>query len=219
MVVGGEAARRAGPPHLDAPAGASAAIPEIWSLNVSANLQHPTFHQDILLLSLAWLNTLRMETPHANRLKGLIPKGSNRRSSLSTAQRFALYFITEFEYTEKLSIKGRDVDYGTLSKVEVVKAPATDNLVNLARPPEPTVSYFQIANFVVWSVMVIVIQMWRDYREGRPFRSVLANDFATHYFVSHSRPCEFEHVLMYCSTYQSATVHRESSHQVVTTGS
>lgn len=59
-----------------------------------------------------------------------------------------------------------------------------DKTVNLVRPTEPPVTLLEKFLFYVWSVMLVLTQVWRDFTEKRPFRAVLKSDFTAHYFVS-----------------------------------
>ena len=60
--------------------------------------------------------------------------------------------------------------------------------VNLVKPAEPPVTYLEVLKFLVWSIMVVLIQLWRDLTSGTFYMPLLSTDFMTHYFVSAVAP-------------------------------
>lgn len=99
----------------------------------------------------------------------------------------ATSYLTETKSTNNKSVyRGQNVDNTIQQKVETVKKPTAESEVNLARPTAPTVTYLDIVRFVIWSIMVVITQAWRDFVERRPFRPTLASDSIAHYYVSHS---------------------------------
>lgn len=60
------------------------------------------------------------------------------------------------------------------------------SLVNLIKPVEPPVTYLEILKFVVWSIIVVLTQLWRDVSSGKLYKPLLSTDFMTHYFASAS---------------------------------
>ena len=56
--------------------------------------------------------------------------------------------------------------------------------VNLVKPAEPPVTYLEFLKFFVWSIMVVITQLWRDLSSGKFYKPLLSTDFVTHYFVS-----------------------------------
>ncbi|KAH8820193.1 pyridoxal phosphate-dependent transferase [Xylogone sp. PMI_703] len=125
-----------------------------------------------------------METPsaalHPTDLKRLIFRG---RSLL--AEKSPVSYTTEIELPDnKLVNKGRvhDLDYTIRPKVHITKHNTAEKEVNLIRPPETTASYLEICRFLLWSIVLVLTQAWRDLMEGRPFKAILATDAWTHYY-------------------------------------
>lgn len=62
--------------------------------------------------------------------------------------------------------------------------PSGKAFVNLVKPAEPPVTYLEVLKFLVWSIMVVLIQLRRDLSSGTFYKPLLSTDFMTHYFVS-----------------------------------
>lgn len=60
--------------------------------------------------------------------------------------------------------------------------------VNLVKPAEPPVTYLEVLKFLVWGIMVVLTQLWRDLSSGTFYKPLLSTDFMTHYFVSPVAP-------------------------------
>ncbi|EAS35853.2 uncharacterized protein CIMG_01207 [Coccidioides immitis RS] len=54
--------------------------------------------------------------------------------------------------------------------------------VNFTRPVEPPVALVEKFLFLIWSIMLVLTQVWSDFIEKRPFRYVLKSDIMAHYF-------------------------------------
>ena len=97
-------------------------------------------------------------------------------------------YQTETKSISRKSVyKRQDLDHTIPQKVETVETvetTTTESAVNLSRPTAPTVTYVDIVRFVIWSIMVVITQAWRDFVERRPFRPTLASDSVAHYYVS-----------------------------------
>lgn len=92
------------------------------------------------------------------------------------------------------------------------------SLVNLIKPVEPPVTYLEILKFVVWSIVVVLTQLWNDVSSGKFYKPVLSTDFMTHYFASASATrTGGEMFLTVSSTFPLAGVTLVLSHQALTT--
>ena len=93
------------------------------------------------------------------------------------------------------------------------------SLVNLIKPVEPPVTYLEILKFVVWSITVVLTQLWSDVSSGKLYKPLLSTDFMTHYFASHSATrAGGKLFLIVRSTFPLAGVTLVLSHQALTTG-
>ncbi|KAL4954542.1 a-oxoamine synthase fum8 [Aspergillus filifer] len=54
--------------------------------------------------------------------------------------------------------------------------------VRTARPEDPTVTYLEMLRFFWFSTMVVLVQIWRDIKEGRRFRPILLTELISHYY-------------------------------------
>ncbi|KAL4941781.1 hypothetical protein BDV06DRAFT_222768 [Aspergillus oleicola] len=54
--------------------------------------------------------------------------------------------------------------------------------VKTARPKDPTVTYLEMLRFFWFSTMVVIVQIWRDLKEGRRFRPILLTELISHYY-------------------------------------
>ena len=110
----------------------------------------------------------------------------------------------------------RSTSYNTIFHAQPL---VKKSLVNLIKPVEPPVTYLEILKFVVWSITVILMQLWSDVSSGKFYKPLLSTDFMTHYFASASatRACE-QTFLTVSSTFPLAGVTLVLSHQALTTG-
>ena len=108
------------------------------------------------------------------------------RQSLLVGQIAALHLADPDPKSGKLLTNGHKANGHDhyVSKLELVKPEKVEKEVILTRREDPTVTYFEITKFVVWSIILVLTQMWRDWREGRPFRPTLATESWTHYYAS-----------------------------------
>ena len=74
------------------------------------------------------------------------------------------------------------------STPDQAQLPIEKAFVNLVKPAEPPVTYLEVLKFLVWSIMVVLIQLWRDLSSGTFYKPLLSTDFMTHYFVSAIAP-------------------------------
>ncbi|KAI9695781.1 MAG: hypothetical protein M1836_006047 [Candelina mexicana] len=54
--------------------------------------------------------------------------------------------------------------------------------INLAKATEPRVTWLETLEFIWWSILVILTQLWRDLSSGKFYKPLLSTDFMTHYF-------------------------------------
>lgn len=69
---------------------------------------------------------------------------------------------------------------------QVTRQDALVSSHQLLPPREPPVTKLETYRFIVWSLMIIVLQVWRDIQSFCLYRAMLASDAITHYFVSGS---------------------------------
>lgn len=74
------------------------------------------------------------------------------------------------------------------SKPVQKQLPIGKAVVSFVKPVEPPVTYLEVLKFLVWSLMVVLTQLWRDLSSGTFYKPLLSTDFMTHYFVSALAP-------------------------------
>ena len=95
------------------------------------------------------------------------------------------------EYEAKLLDTPLDPpETAAMSDTSTNSSPASPKLlmanvaVKLNKPVEPLVTYSEMLKFVIWGMVMVLTQLWRDLLSGRLYRPLLSTDFMTHFFVS-----------------------------------